>query len=99
MWCNWRRSLPWVEGNTIPALAKEFATGVLTCESVHIVAEVDDEMCKQGMPRFVMAYIDIWLGRFICSSGAWNITDHVLRYLIIDFSSAPGVVQEAGCEI
>ncbi|MDI8746293.1 hypothetical protein MJM83_31155, partial [Salmonella enterica subsp. enterica serovar Montevideo] len=39
VWCNWRRSLPWVEGNTIPALAKEFATGVLTCESVHIVAE------------------------------------------------------------
>lgn len=99
VWCNWRHSLPWVEGNTIPSLAKEFATGVLTCESVHIVAEVDDEMCKQGMPRFVMAYIDIRLGRFICSLSAWNITDHVLRYLIIDFSSAPGVVQEAGCEI
>lgn len=58
-WCAFRRSLPWLEGNAIPALAKEFATGVLTCESVYIVAEVDDEMCKQGMPRFVMAYIDI----------------------------------------
>ncbi|MCX1993615.1 hypothetical protein JDV70_24720 [Escherichia coli] len=94
VWCNWRRSLPWVEGNTIPALAKEFATGVLTCESVHIVAEVDNRMCEQGMPRFVMAYIDIRLGRFICSSSAWNITDHVLRYLILDCSPAPAAVQE-----
>ena len=93
-WCSFRRSLPWLEGNAIPALAKEFATGVLTCESVYIVAEVDDEMCKQGMPRFVMAYIDIRLGRFICSSNAWNITDHVLRYLILDCSDAPVMGQE-----
>ncbi|ENP9541560.1 hypothetical protein ACEJ57_004600, partial [Salmonella enterica subsp. enterica serovar Montevideo] len=87
-------SLPWVEGNTIPALAKEFATGVLTCESVHIVAEVDNRMCEQGMPRFVMAYIDIRPGRFICSSNAWNITDHVLRYLILDCSDAPVMALE-----
>ncbi|ACV50270.1 MULTISPECIES: hypothetical protein [Enterobacterales] len=93
-WCSFRRPLPWLEGNAIPALAKEFATGVLTCESVHIVAEVDNRMCEQGMPRFVMAYIDIRLGRFICSSSAWNITDHVLRYLILDCSPAPAAVQE-----
>ncbi|WP_097758796.1 hypothetical protein [Escherichia coli] len=93
-WCAFRRSLPWLEGNAIPALAKEFATGVLTCESVYIVAEVDDEMCKQGMPRFVMAYIDIRLGRFICGSSGWNITDHVMRYLILDYSPAPAATQE-----
>ncbi|EFL6457603.1 hypothetical protein [Escherichia coli] len=93
-WCTFRRSLPWLEGNAIPALAKEFATGVLTCESVYIVAEVDDEMCKQGMPHFVMAYIDIRLGRFICGSSGWNITDHVLRYLILDYSPVPAETQE-----
>ncbi|ENV4285845.1 hypothetical protein ACFKA7_005220 [Escherichia coli] len=93
-WCAFRRSLPWLEGNAIPALTKEFATGVLTCESVYIVAEVDDEMCKQGMPRFVMAYIDIRLGRFICGSSGWNITDHVLRYLILDYSPVPAETQE-----
>ncbi|MBZ8513198.1 hypothetical protein H5Q88_20090 [Escherichia coli] len=93
-WCTFRRSLPWLEGNAIPALAKEFATGVLTCESVHIVAEVDDEMCKQGMPRFAMARIDIRLGRFICSLSSWNITDHVVRYLIIDYSPVPAATQE-----
>ncbi|EFA0754103.1 hypothetical protein DEL74_005364, partial [Escherichia coli] len=86
--------LPWLEGNAIPALAKEFATGVLTCESVYIVAEVDDEMCKQGMPRFVMAYIDIRLGRFICGSSGWNITGHVMRYLILDYSPVPAATQE-----
>ncbi|EFK2697265.1 TPA: hypothetical protein JLO69_003712 [Escherichia coli] len=91
-WCAFRRSLPWLEGNAIPALAKEFATGVLTCESVYIVAEVGDEMCKQGMPRFVMAYIDIRQGRFICGSSGRNITDHVLRYLILDYSPAPVAV-------
>lgn len=93
-WCAFRRSLPWLEGNAIPALAKEFATGVLTCESVHIVAEVDDEMCKQGMPRFAMAHIDLRLGRFICSLSGWNITDHVVRYLILDYSPVPATTQE-----
>ncbi|EKI2912979.1 hypothetical protein PD383_001066 [Escherichia coli] len=93
-WCTFRRSLPWLESNAIPALAKEFATGVLTCESVHIVAEVDDEMCKQGMPRFAMAHIDLRLGRFICSLSGWNITDHVVRYLILDYSPVPATTQE-----
>ena len=51
-------------------------------------------MCKQGMPRFVMAYIDIRLGRFICGSSGWNITDHVLRYLILDYSPVPAETQE-----
>ncbi|EFH7932986.1 hypothetical protein GJO05_15890 [Escherichia coli] len=50
-------------------------------------------MCEQGMPRFVMAYIDIRLGRFICSSSAWNITDHVLRYLILDCSPVSSFAQ------
>ncbi len=49
---------------------------------------------QTGNARFVMAYIDIRLGRFICSSSAWNITDHVLRYLILDCSPAPAAVQE-----
>ncbi|WP_085452999.1 hypothetical protein [Escherichia coli] len=93
-WCSFRRSLPWVEGNTIPALAKEFAMGVLTCETVYVVAEVDETMCKQGVPHFTMAYIDIRLGRFIDGLSAWDITGHVLRYLIIDRSPAPVEAQE-----
>ncbi|MHA0401694.1 hypothetical protein ACXZAK_24990, partial [Escherichia coli] len=42
----------------------------------------------------VMAYIDIRLGRFICGSSGWNITDHVMRYLILDYSPAPAATQE-----
>lgn len=93
-WCGFRRSLPWVEGNTIPALAKEFAMGILTCETVYIVAEVDEAMRKQGVPHFTMAYIDIRLGRFIDGLSAWDITGHVLRYLIIDRSPSPVEAQE-----
>lgn len=93
-WCTYRRSLSWVEGNAIPALAKEFATGVLTCETVHIVAEVDDALCQQGMPRFVLAHIDLHPGIFVDNDSSWNITDHVLRYLIIDYSPVPAETQE-----
>ncbi|SQD03508.1 putative prophage DNA binding protein [Escherichia coli] len=27
VWCNWRRSLPWVEGNTIPRAGKRVCDG------------------------------------------------------------------------
>ncbi|EAO7491576.1 hypothetical protein ATQ36_26980, partial [Salmonella enterica] len=30
-WCDFRKSLPWIEGNGIPSLVKDFAMGVLTC--------------------------------------------------------------------
>ncbi|ENJ0752894.1 hypothetical protein AB0049_004090, partial [Salmonella enterica] len=29
-WCDFRKSLPWIEGNSIPLLVKDFAMGVLT---------------------------------------------------------------------
>lgn len=93
-WCGFRRSLPWVEGNAIPALAKEFAMGILTCETVYIVAEVDEAMRKQGVSHFALAYIDIRQGRFIDGLSAWDITGHVLRYLIIDRSPSPVEAQE-----
>lgn len=93
-WCGFRRSLPWVDGNAIPALAKEFSMGVLTCETVCIVAEVNETMCKQGVPHFTLAYIDIQPGRFIDGLSGWDITAHVLRYLIIDRSPALPATQE-----
>ncbi|HBB8484589.1 TPA: hypothetical protein J4313_004733, partial [Escherichia coli] len=42
-----------------------------------------------------MSRIDIRLGRFICGSSGWNITDHVMRYLILDYSPVPAATQEA----
>ncbi|ECI5214671.1 hypothetical protein DUQ17_22240 [Salmonella enterica subsp. diarizonae] len=93
-WCAYRRSLPWLEGNAIPSMVKEFAMGILTCETVYIVAEVDETMRKQGVPHFTLAYIDIRLGRFIDGLSGWDITAHVLRYLIIDRSPAPPATQE-----
>ncbi|EIC4512555.1 hypothetical protein LAC50_005317, partial [Escherichia coli] len=83
-WCSFRKSLPWIEGHDIPSMAWEFAQGVLTCETVYVVAEVDEQAMKEGVPQFVMAYIDIRLGVIICGLSGWNITARVLRYLIVD---------------
>ncbi|EKB3332820.1 hypothetical protein ONZ27_005406 [Salmonella enterica subsp. enterica serovar Chandans] len=88
-WCDFRKSLPWIEGNTIPSLVKDFAMGVLTCEATYVVMEVDEERCKKGAPQFTFGYIDVRLGKFIDGMGGEVITPHVLRYLIVDRSPAP----------
>ncbi|EHD9190161.1 hypothetical protein JOU96_003029 [Salmonella enterica] len=88
-WCDFRKSLPWIEGNNIPSLVKDFAMGILTCESVYIVMEVDEERCKKGVPQFTFGYIDVRLGKFIDGMSGEVITPHVLRYLIVDRSPAP----------
>ncbi|HBJ6681134.1 TPA: hypothetical protein LC337_004790 [Salmonella enterica subsp. enterica serovar Muenchen] len=88
-WCDFRKSLPWIEGNNIPSLVKDFAMGILTCESVYIVMEVDEERCKKGAPQFTFGYIDVRLGKFIDGMSGEVITPHVLRYLIVDRSPAP----------
>ncbi|EEI9211033.1 hypothetical protein BAB39_000301 [Salmonella enterica subsp. enterica serovar Carrau] len=88
-WCDFRKSLPWIEGNSIPLLVKDFAMGVLTCETTYIVMEVDEERCKKGAPQFTFGYIDVRLGKFIDAMDGEVITPHVLRYLIIDCSPVP----------
>ncbi|EDM9121517.1 hypothetical protein GH669_10805 [Salmonella enterica] len=88
-WCDFRKSLPWIEGNNIPSLVKDFAMGVLTCEATYVVMEVDEERCKKGAPQFTFGYIDVRLGKFIDGMGGEVITPHVLRYLIVDRSPAP----------
>ncbi|EME4887791.1 hypothetical protein VYF28_000188 [Salmonella enterica] len=88
-WCDFRKSLPWIEGNNIPSLVRDFAMGILTCESVYIVMEVDEERCKKGAPQFTFGYIDARLGKFIDGMSGEVITPHVLRYLIVDRSPAP----------
>ncbi|ECI5749368.1 hypothetical protein D5P88_25890 [Salmonella enterica subsp. enterica] len=88
-WCDFRKSLPWIEGNIIPSLVKDFAMGVLTCETTYVVAEVDEEARNKGVPHFTFAYIDVRLGRFIDGMSGWEITRSVLRYLIIDRSPVP----------
>ncbi|EBI9015517.1 hypothetical protein DKR59_01075 [Salmonella enterica] len=91
-WCDFRKSLPWIEGNSIPSLVKDFAMGILTCESVYIVMEVDEERCKKGAPQFTFGYIDVRLGKFIDGMDGEAITPHVLRYLIVDRSPVPECV-------
>ncbi|EBA4454973.1 hypothetical protein AID08_00020 [Salmonella enterica subsp. enterica serovar Minnesota] len=88
-WCDFRKSLPWIEGNSIPPLVKDFAMGVLTCETTYIVMEVDEDRCKKGAPQFTFGYIDVRLGKFIDAMDGEVITPHVLRYLIVDRSPAP----------
>ncbi|EIQ2914606.1 hypothetical protein LU037_004540 [Salmonella enterica] len=88
-WCDFRKSLPWIEGNSIPSLVKDFAMGVLTCEATYVVMEVDEERCKKGAPQFTFGYIDVRLGKFIDGMSGEVITPHVLRYLIVDCSPAP----------
>ncbi|ENQ3980246.1 hypothetical protein ACEO3L_000404 [Salmonella enterica] len=89
VWCDFRKSLPWIEGNSIPSLVKDFAMGVLTCETTYIVMEVGEERCKKGALQFTFGYIDVRLGKFIDGMDGEVITPHVLRYLIIDRSPAP----------
>ncbi|EAO2871991.1 hypothetical protein E2Y12_11910 [Salmonella enterica] len=91
-WCDFRKSLPWIEGNSIPSLVKDFAMGILTCETTYVVMEVSEELCKEGVSQFTFGYIDARLGRFIDGMSGWEITRHVLRYLIIDRSPAPEYV-------
>lgn len=88
-WCDFRKSLPWIEGNNIPSLVKEFVMGILTCESVYIVMEVDEERCKKGAPQFTFGYIDARLGKFIDGMSGEVITPHVLRYLVVDRTPVP----------
>lgn len=92
IWCEFRKSLPWIEGNNIPPLVKDFSMGVLTCETTYVVAEVDEEMRNKGVPHFTFGYIDVRLGRFIDGMSGWEMTSHVLRYLIVDRSPAPEYV-------
>ncbi|EAC1253247.1 hypothetical protein DS657_06295 [Salmonella enterica subsp. enterica] len=88
-WCEFRKSLPWIEGNSIPSLVKDFAMGVLTCESVYVVMELDEAAQDKGVPRFTFGYIDVRLGKFIDGRSGWNITSHILRYLVVDRSPKP----------
>ncbi|MGS8557881.1 hypothetical protein [Salmonella enterica] len=88
-WCAFRKSVPWIEGHIIPALVNDFAMGVLTCESVYVVMELDEAMQNKGSPRFTLGYIDIRLGKFIDGRTGWNVTSHVLRYLVVDRSPKP----------
>ncbi|EBW6385031.1 hypothetical protein IHF91_002182 [Salmonella enterica] len=91
-WCDFRKSLPWIEGNSIPSLVKDFAMGILTCETTYVVMEVSEELCKKGAPQFNFGYIDARLGKFIDGMSGEVITPHVLRYLIVDRSPAPEYV-------
>lgn len=88
-WCAFRKSLPWIEGYAIPSLVSEFAMGILTCESVYVVMELDEVMRNRGAPPFTLGYIDMRLGKFIDSGTGWNVTRHVLRYLVVDRSPKP----------
>lgn len=91
-WCDFRKSIPWIEGNSIPSLVKDFAMGILTCETTYVVMEVSEELCKKGTPQFTFGYIDARLGKFIDGINGEVITPHVLRYLIVDRSPAPEYV-------
>ncbi|EAP9735884.1 hypothetical protein ACT497_000043 [Salmonella enterica subsp. enterica serovar Glostrup] len=88
-WCDFRKSLPWIEGNSIPSLVNDFAMGVLTCESVYVVMEIDKDMQNKGVPQFTLGYIDVRLGKFIDGSTGWNVTRHVVRYLVVDRTPVP----------
>ncbi|ECL1091476.1 hypothetical protein FPM07_16640 [Salmonella enterica] len=63
--------------------------GVLTCESVYVVMEIDKDMQSKGVPPFTLGYIDVRLGKFIDGNTGWNVTRHVVRYLVVDRTSVP----------
>ncbi|EJM3830917.1 hypothetical protein NOH83_001362 [Salmonella enterica] len=88
-WCEHRKALPWIKGYAVPSLVKEFAMGVLTCESVYVVMEIDKDMQNKGVQPFTLGRIDVRLGKFIDGSTGWNVTRHVVRYLVVDRTPVP----------
>ncbi|WP_053091623.1 MULTISPECIES: hypothetical protein [Serratia] len=78
-------SYPWVEGSHIPSWVAALATGPTGCESVYVVAELQPVFQRDnGYPDYVLAYLDIRLGRCICAQTAANISGAVVRYLPFD---------------
>lgn len=63
--------------------------GVLTCESVYVVMEIDKDMQNKGVQPFTLGYIDVRLGKFIDGATGWNVTRHVVRYLVVDRTPVP----------
>lgn len=83
-----RTPYAWNEGASVPLHVAALATGVKTCESVIVVAEVDKDLRLQGWPQFCLASIDIRLSVFVCLSTGQGLNGHVLRYLPLDTRGA-----------
>lgn len=83
---SFRKPYIWIEGRTVPAWVIRLAHGPRTCETVDVVAELSKAKQEQGWPPFVLAHIDVRLGRFICNSTSEIIDLHVLRYMPLDTS-------------
>jgi len=89
------QSYPWVEGRGIPRWVAALATGPTGCESVYVVAELQPVFQRDnGYPDYVLAYLDIRLGRCICAQTAANISGAVVRYL--PFDRRPVTATEGG---
>lgn len=87
--CTFRKPHKWVEGRIIPRWVQVLATGVKGCESVYVVAELDDDFQKtNGYPRFVLAYLDIRMNQCICGNTGVNISGSIVRYLPFDTTEA-----------
>ncbi|EPC3501364.1 hypothetical protein QJ445_10865 [Salmonella enterica] len=79
-----RCSYKWVEGAVLPKWVVNLATGIRTCETVFVIAEIDSWLQQQGFPQFVPALIDVRLMHIQCWSTGRIIDAHVLRYLPLD---------------
>lgn len=79
-----RCSYSWVEGTVLPAWVASLASGIRTCETVFVLAEIDSFLQQQGFLQFLPALIDIRLMHIQCWSTSRIIDGHVLRYLPVD---------------
>ncbi|QHJ80023.1 MAG: hypothetical protein [Caudoviricetes sp.] len=87
--CPFRMAHKWVEGRIIPRWVQVLASGIKGCESVYVVAELDEDFQKtNGYPRFVLAYLDIRMNQCICGNTGVNISGSIVRYLPFDTTEA-----------
>lgn len=86
---SFRTAHQWVEGRIIPHWVQMLASRVKGCESVYVVAELDEDFQKtNGYPRFVFAYLDIRMNQCICGNTGVNISGSIVRYLPFDTTEA-----------
>ncbi|EFQ4822344.1 hypothetical protein ABRC46_001956 [Salmonella enterica] len=79
-----RKSHAWVEGRVLSSDVTSLLRTYPGTESVSVVAELDSKGQKKGYAAFVLATLNTAQCTFTSSITGNFITDHVVRYLLLD---------------
>lgn len=79
-----RKSHAWEEGRTPSSDVTKLLRTYPGTESVSVVAELDSKGQKKGYATFVLATLNTAQRTFTSNTTGDFITDHVVRYLLLD---------------